>query len=213
MMVRESHAGSTNYHTIFADQPIIELLGSVFMAQLMDKLKDYTTSANIRRSLLMDKLSEFLAVERGGVKLYEIAIQQVSDAEVLNRFREFYQQTRKHVEILSRVIANLGGDPTYISPGAKTAEEKAQALLSTMTQSDGMAPQQTEMNAIENIVIAETKDHADWELLGHIARRSSDSRLRDVLKPAVDEVAPEEDQHLNWTTEQMARLGLAALCE
>jgi rubrerythrin len=213
MMVRESHADSTNYHTTFADQPIIELLGSVFMAQLMDKLKDYTTSANIRRSLLMDKLSEFLAVERGGVKLYETAIQQVTDAEVLNRFREFYQQTRKHVEILSRVITSLGGDPTYMSPGAKMAEEKAQALLSTMTQSDGMGPQQTEMNAIENIVIAETKDHADWELLGHIARRSSDSQLRDVLKPAVDEVAPEEDQHLNWTTEQMARLGLAALCE
>jgi rubrerythrin len=213
MMVRESHAGSTNYHTTFADQPIIELLGSVFMAQLMDKLKDYTTSANIRRSLLMDKLSEFLAVERGGVKLYETAIQQVTDAEVLNRFREFYQQTRKHVEILSRVIANLGGDPTYMSPGAKIAEDKAQALLSTMTRSDGMAPRQTEMNAIENIVIAETKDHADWELLGHIARRSSDSQLRDVLAPAVDEVAPEEDQHLNWTTEQMARLGLAALCE
>jgi rubrerythrin len=183
------------------------------MAQLMDKLKDYTTSANIRRSLLMDKLSEFLAVERGGVKLYETAIQQVTDAEVLNRFREFYQQTRKHVEILSRVIISLGGDPTYMSPGAKMAEEKAQALLSTMAQSDGMGPQQTEMNAIENIVIAETKDHADWELLGHIARRSSDSQLRDVLKPAVDEVAPEEDQHLNWTTEQMARLGLAALCE
>jgi rubrerythrin len=183
------------------------------MAQLMDKLKDYTTSANIRRSLLMDKLSEFLAVERGGVKLYETAIQQVTDEEVLNRFREFYQQTRKHVEILSRVIANLGGDPTYMSRGAKIAEEKAQALLSTMTRSDGMAPPQTEMNAIENIVIAETKDHADWELLGHIARRSSDSQLRDVLAPAVDEVAPEEDQHLNWTTEQMARLGLAALCE
>ena len=181
------------------------------MAETMEKLKDYTTSANIKRPLLMEKLSEFLAVEKGGVKLYEAAIQQVRDPDVVNRFRDFYQQTRRHVEILTRVIANLGGDPTYMSRGAKVAEEKAQALLKTMTLSDGMGPEEAELNAIENIVIAETKDHADWQLLGHLARRSSDSKLRDVLKPAVDEVEPEEDQHLSWTAEQMARLAMTSL--
>ena len=183
------------------------------MAETMEKLKDFTTSANIKGPLLMDKLSEFLTVERGGVKLYQLATQQVRDPEVLNRFREFYEQTRKHVDILSRVIAALGGDPKYMSPAAKLAEEKAEALLKTMTQLDGMGPQQIELNAIENIVIAETKDHADWQLLGHIAHRSSDSHLREVLKPAVDEVEPEEDQHLSWTNEQMGRLALSSVCE
>jgi hypothetical protein len=62
----------------------------------------------------------------------------VRDPDVLNRFREFYQQTRRHVEILTRVIASLGGDPMYMSHGAKAAEEKAQAILKTMTLSDGM---------------------------------------------------------------------------
>jgi hypothetical protein len=59
----------------------------------------------------------------------------------------------------------------------------------------------------------ETKDHADWQLLGHLARRSNDSGLRDVLKPAVAEVEPGEDQHLSWTAEQMARLAMTNLCE
>jgi rubrerythrin len=181
------------------------------MAEMMEKVKDYTTSAEIMRPRLMEKLSEFLTVEKGGVKLYEAAIQQVRNPDVLNRFREFYQQTRRHVEILTRVISSLGGDPMHMSPGAKVAEQKAKALLNTMTFSDGMLPEQTELNAIENIVIAETKDHADWQLLSHIAHRSSDSKLRDILKPAVDEVEPEEDQHLNWTMEQMARLGLNSL--
>jgi hypothetical protein len=81
-----------------------------------------------------------------------------------------------------------------------------------MTLSDGMRAEEAEINAIENIVIAETKDHADWQLLGHLGRRSNDSRLRDVLKPAVDEVEPEEDQHF-WTAEQMARLAMTNLCE
>lgn len=36
----------------------------------------------------------------------------------------------------------------------------------------------------ENIVLAETKDHADWELIGKIVRQSTDNRLREVLGPA-----------------------------
>jgi rubrerythrin len=183
------------------------------MAEMMEKVKDYTTSANIKRPLLMERLSEFLAVEKGGVKLYEAAIEQVRNPDVLNRFREFYQQTRRHVEILTRVITSLGGDPMHISARARVAEEKAQALLKTMTVSDGMRPEEAEINAIENIVIAETKDHADWQLLSHIARRSSDSRIREILKPAVDEVEPEEDQHLSWTNEQMAQMSLTSLIE
>lgn len=92
-----------------------------------ENVKDYTTSANINRALLMDKLSEFLAVEKGGVKLYETAIQQVRNPDVLNRFREFYQPTRKHVDILTRVISALSGDLIHMSAGARVAEEKAQA--------------------------------------------------------------------------------------
>ena len=50
-------------------------------------------------------------------------------------------------------------------------------------------------------------------MLGKIARQSNDSRLRDVLKPAVSEVEAQEDEHLNWTKEQLARLEFAALSE
>lgn len=68
-----------------------------------------------------------------------------------------------------------------------------------------------ELNAIENRVLAETKDHADWEMLGKIARQTDDPHLSDVLKLAVSEVEPEEDEHLNWTKVQMARLEFAAI--
>ena len=70
-----------------------------------------------------------------------------------------------------------------------------------------------EINAIANIVLAETKDHVDWELLGKIARQSDDDKIRDVLKPAVVEVEPEEDEHLRWTKDQLARLGFAAIAK
>jgi hypothetical protein len=52
-------------------------------------------------------------------------------------------------------------------------------------RADGLPNQAAEINAIENIVLAEMKDHANWELLGKIARQSDDDKIREVLKPAV----------------------------
>ncbi len=181
------------------------------MANIIEKAEDYVSSASISREVLRDKLSEFLAVERGGLKLYEEALRIVTDSEVSRRFQIFREQTRNHETILLGVMEQLGLDPEYMSAGAKTAQQKALALLKTMTSAESLAPKAAELNAIENIVLAETKDHSDWEMLGKISRQSDDSRLRDILKPAVSEVEPEEDQHLNWTKEQMARLEFAAI--
>jgi rubrerythrin len=183
------------------------------MANIIEKAEDYMSSARISHEVLRDKLSEFLAVERGGLKLYELALQIATDAIVLQKFHEFREQTRKHETILLRVISALGMDPEYASPAAKVAEQKATALQNTMMSADGLPSPAVEINAIETIVLAETKDHADWELLGKIARQSDDEAIRNVLKPAVAEVEPEEDEHLSWTKEQLARLEFAAIAK
>lgn len=181
------------------------------MSEIAETVKDYFTSTNFKREELMDKLSEFVTVERGGIKLYEAALKHVHNREVKEKFQEFHKQTIRHEEILTEIIEKLGGKPTYKSAGAKIAEEKAKALLKTMNETKGMSRDEAELNAIENIVIAETKDHADWELLGHIAHRSEDSRLAELLKPAVSEVEKQEDEHLHWTQKKMGELALAGL--
>jgi len=181
------------------------------MPEITETVKDYFTSTSFKREELMDKLSEFLTVERGGIKLYEAALKHVQNREVKDKFREFHKQTIRHEEILTDIIEKLGGKPTYKSAGAKLAEAKANALLKTMNERKGMSQAEAELNAIENIVIAETKDHADWELLGHIAHRSEDSRLAQLLKPAVAEVEKQEDEHLHWTQKKMGELALTGL--
>jgi rubrerythrin len=181
--------------------------------KLTEKVKDYTTSTKFAPGLLMDKLSEFITVERGGAKLYQAALQSVRDPEVVDKFRHFYEETRRHEEILANVIRSLGGDPDYMSRGAKLAQAKAESPLNTMTMTDGVSPKEAELNAMENIILAEIKDYADWELLDKIAHRSSDSNVSSVLKPVVSEVQGQEDEHLNWTRQAMARLQLAALSE
>jgi rubrerythrin len=180
------------------------------MAELTEKVKDFFTSAKINKSTLMDVLSEFLAVEMGGQKLYEKALTLVSDSEVKTKFREFHRQTIKHQRVLTDVINKLGGNTRAQSAGAKVATEKAQALLTSMG-GNGLSKDQAELNAIENIVLAETKDHADWELIGKIARQSNDDRVREILGAAASEVEQEEDEHLNWTRKKLGELQMEAL--
>jgi rubrerythrin len=182
------------------------------MAELTEKVKDFFTSARINKSTLMEVLSEFLAVEMGGQKLYERALELVSDSEVKSKFREYHKQTIKHQKVLTDVIHSLGGNTRAQSPGAKVATEKAQALLRSM-DSNGLSKDQAELNAIENIVLAETKDHADWELIGKIARQATDDRLREVLGAAASEVEQEEDEHLNWTRKKLGELQMEALAK
>jgi hypothetical protein len=52
--------------------------------------------------------------------------------------------------------------------------------------------------AAECVVEAETKDHANWELIGRIAEEATGER-RSVLTDAYEQVEEEEDMHLYHT--------------
>lgn len=52
--------------------------------------------------------------------------------------------------------------------------------------------------ACECVVLAETKDHSNWELIGKVAE-SADDKVAEVLKAAYDEVEEDEDHHLYHT--------------
>jgi hypothetical protein len=65
-------------------------------------------------------------------------------------------------------------------------------------------PEAAQLVAAECVVLAETKDHLNWELLGHVATKTAGEEGK-ALKEAHDEVEPEEDPHLyhntGWTRE------------
>jgi rubrerythrin len=182
------------------------------MAEFTEIVKDYFTNAQVSKSELMELLSEFLAVEQGGQQLYEKALELVFDSEVKTKFREFLKQTMTHQKVLTEIINKLGGNPHAQSHTAKVASQKAEALLRTMGDPQ-LSSDQNQLNAMENIVLAETKDHADWELLGKIARQTTDNQLREVLAPAAKNVEQEEDEHLNWTRKKLGELQMAALSQ
>ena len=64
--------------------------------------------------------------------------------------------------------------------------------------------------AAECVVLAETKDHLNWELIGE-ARREAEGRAGKALKEAHEEVEEEEDEHLYHTTGWARELWIESL--
>ena len=59
-------------------------------------------------------------------------------------------------------------------------------------------PEAAQLVACEAVVLAETKDHADWELLNKCAERATGTSGA-ALKAACEEVEDQEDEHLYHT--------------
>lgn len=60
-------------------------------------------------------------------------------------------------------------------------------------------PEAAQLVAAECVVLAETKDHLNWELIGEVAKKARGEDGK-ALKEAHDEVEHEEDEHVYQTT-------------
>jgi hypothetical protein len=71
-------------------------------------------------------------------------------------------------------------------------------------------PAAAQLVACECVVLAETKDHADWELLSKCAEQL-DGVQHEILKEACEEVEDQEDKHLYHSKGYCRELWLDAL--
>jgi Domain of unknown function (DUF892) len=161
--------------------------------------------APIREEWLRDFLSEMLAVEMGGVKLYEKSLSQLEHSEFEDQLTEFLHQTEFHVEVCTEMLAAAGADVDYRSPGAQAAAHKAQGLISTEVPDE-----LRDLNNIENLVLAETKDHWNWETLASVEQKIDDPELKSIVSRAVREIRKQETSHLNWNERTLTTLALEA---
>src|SRR5689334_18782588 len=74
--------------------------------------------------------SEMLAVEHGGVELYDRALEELVHDDLRSKLEQFHEQTQRHVELCEEMLNAAGGNEDETSPGAEAAEHKAQGLLS-----------------------------------------------------------------------------------
>ena len=160
---------------------------------------------------LNELLYQALETERGGVQVYETAIQCAVNEELKAEWEEYLEQTRSHERILLEVFQQLGLDPVTESPGRAVVRHIGESLVKAMKMALKEAPPEAaQLVAAECVVLAETKDHLNWELIGEmVGKLKGDERA--ALKQAHDEVEEEEDEHLYHTTGWTRELWIESL--
>ena len=142
-------------------------------------------------------LYQALETELGGVKIYEKAISCAVNEDLRKEWQKYLSETENHVRIVEDIFSQLGLDPAKETTGREVVRHKGESLLKAMdmASSDPVAAQ---LVAAECVVEAETKDYANWELIGRIAEEATGDR-RSVLADAYQQVEEEEDMHLYHT--------------
>ena len=145
---------------------------------------------------IKELLLQALQHEQGGVILYQTALECAVQRELKREWQKYLEQTRRHVEVLTKTCQALGLDPGEMTPGREIVHQNGKALAIAMKAALASGDARgAELVACDAIVLAETKDHANWELIGACARELSGEESV-VLQRAYDEVEDEEDEHV-----------------
>ena len=138
------------------------------------------------------------------------------DEDLKREWEKYLAETEEHVRIVREVFSGLDLDPSTETSGREVVRHKAQALIDAMDMAkrsgDEVAAQ---LVAAECVVDAETKDHANWELIGRVAEKATGEEKK-ILTEAYEQVEEEEDMHLyhtmGWARELWIQsLGLPAV--
>ncbi|HSD17497.1 MAG TPA: hypothetical protein VLC71_09620 [Thermomonas sp.] len=143
-------------------------------------------------------LLQALETERGGVKVYTAAIEAAQNDDLRKEWQEYLEETRTHEQVLIRVFEAMGLDTEATSAGRDVVAHQGASLVAAIEMAMAKAtPEAAELVAAECVVLAETKDHQNWELIGKVAKQGGPSAK--VLKAAHEAVEKDEDHHLYHT--------------
>ena len=165
--------------------------------------------------MIMTQIEELilqsLEHEMGGVQVYENAVSCALAPELKQEWQHYLEQTRTHVEVLRALSEELGLDATKETPGRSVVRHVGKALVEAMKMAVAAGnPEAAQLVACESVVLAETKDHLDWELIGKCAEHLTGTQAA-ALKSAYDQVEDQEDEHLYHTRGWCRELWLQSL--
>jgi len=173
------------------------------------------TYDDLEQTQVEELLLQMLETELGGVQVYETAVSVAQEEDLKEEWQKYLEQTRRHVEIVTDLCNQHGVDVDKESPGRQVVRSLGQSLVEAIhAAADAGEPGAAEIVAAECIVMAEFKDHQNWELLKEVTK-AFEGEERQAFDDAVDEVEDQEDEHLyhtmGWCRELWLKsLGIAA---
>lgn len=148
---------------------------------------------------LEELLLQSLEHEIGGVKVYVAALTCAANSDLKKEWDKYLAETRTHVTALETVCKAMDIDVKKETPGRAVVRHTGAGLVEAMkmafTAGDMAA---AELVAAECVVLAETKDHLDWELLSKCAEHLTGHGAQ-ALKSACETIEDQEDEHLYHT--------------
>ena len=165
---------------------------------------------------MQELLYQALETELGGEQVYKAAIRCAQNSELNEEWQKYLEETQNHQRILQGVFDRMGLDTNKETPGRQVVRHIGESLVVAMEMALEEAPgEAAELVAAECVVLAETKDHQNWELIGRLAESLKGEEAK-ALREAHAEVEEQEDEHLyhtmGWARELWIQsLGMAAV--
>jgi rubrerythrin len=170
-----------------------------------------TRGEPMNKQQVHELLYQALETEHGGIAVYTTALRCALNDDLKKEWGEYLEQTTNHEKIVLGVFEQLGLDPATETPGRKVVRHIGESLVGAMEMALASAPPEAaQIVAGECVVLAESKDHLNWELIGEVAKKSTGAE-RKALQAAYAEVEDEEDEHLYHTTGWTRELWIESL--
>jgi rubrerythrin len=167
----------------------------------IESLSQAEEEAPLMTEQVTELLYRALETENGGIQIYETALKCVVNPDLKKEWEEYLAQTRNHERIVLEVMEKLGLNPATETPGREVVRHIGESLVEAMEMAlkEAAQAEAAELVACECIVLAETKDHLNWELIHAVAEKAQGAS-REALKAAYEQVEEQEDEHLYHTT-------------
>jgi ferritin-like protein len=153
-------------------------------------------------AVLLDKLSERLAFERMGTRLYEALLNKCemlgesAPGPTLEQIEQIGREELDHFLLINQTIEELGGDPTVQSPSADVAGVASMGIMQVLTD-----PRSSIAQCLQVMLTAELTDNDGWQLLIKLA----DNLGFDDMKIEFESALANEETHLQnvraWLSE------------
>lgn len=169
----------------------------------------------MNQAQLDELLYQALETELGGVRVYQTAVSCAVNADLKSEWQKYLAETERHVELVHEMFDEIGLTRALETPGRGVVRHLGESLVIAMEKARAAGMREAaELVAAECVVLAETKDHQNWELLGQ-ALEGAPEAYASAIRPRWEEVEGQEDEHLyhtrGWARELWRQsLGLSA---
>ncbi len=142
---------------------------------------------------LLDKLSERLAFERNGVRLYTALVSKrraygaFAGGPSIEDLEHIGGEELEHMHLLTTCIEKLGADPTVISPSADVVSVTSRGITETVVDARTNLQQ-----SLEAVLVAELADNDGWDALIALAHEAGQKAMVESFENAI----ADEREHL-----------------